>query len=259
MKEIQVKRKLNKKALIVIILTLYLVIMAFYMYFTMPVKNILINGNKIVSDEIIIDKAGISDYPKISKVSKKNIINNLETINEINSVKVKKGIFGNITIDIDELSVLFYNALSDKYVLSNQKEVESVYNDAGIPTLINYIPDDVYESLIKKLNKIDGNIISLISEIEYSPDIKDGKPLDSNRFLFRMNDGNIVYINLAHFENIAYYDLIYAALEEKGVLKLDLIYTGGTNVSFKSFDLIKKEQEEKENQDKDKDEGKESE
>ena len=35
----KVKKKLNKKGIIVLILTLYLVIMAFYYVFSLPVKN----------------------------------------------------------------------------------------------------------------------------------------------------------------------------------------------------------------------------
>lgn len=258
MKTTKVKRKINKKALLVIILTLYLIIMAFYMYLTLPIKNIVINGNKQISDDIIISTAGIKDYPKINKVSKKSIIKNLESIGEIENVKVKKSVFGKITINVEELNVLFYNVLNKTYVLSNGKEVSEIHNQMGIPILVNYTQSDIYESLIKKMAKIDSNIISLISEIEYSPDIKDGKSLDNNRFLFRMNDGNLVYINLAHFDNINNYELIYAALEEKGVLKLDLIYNGGTNISFKPFRLIEKEQkEQKEQEEKDKKESEE--
>ena len=43
----KVRRKLNKKALLVILLTLYLIIMAFYYVFTLPIRNINIVGNNL--------------------------------------------------------------------------------------------------------------------------------------------------------------------------------------------------------------------
>ena len=52
--EKKVKKKLNKKALLVILLTLYLFIMAFYYYFNLPIKSIVIKGNNTITDNNII-------------------------------------------------------------------------------------------------------------------------------------------------------------------------------------------------------------
>ena len=99
-------------------------------------------------------------------------------------------------------------------------------------------------SLIKALKKIDTNILNMISEIEYSPDIKNEKVIDKNRFLLRMNDGNYVYINLANIDNLNKYEEIYTTLDEnkKGILNLDSTSKG---VVFQPFDLIKEKEETK--------------
>ena len=73
------------------------------------------------------------------------------------------------------------------------------------------------------MGNLDYGIISSISEIEYSPDKSGtGSILDETRFMFRMNDGNIVYINLDKLNNMKYYFKIYASLNnKKGILHLD--------------------------------------
>ena len=232
----KVKRKLNKKALIVIFLTLYLIIMAFYYCLTLPIKNIVITGNNLVSDSEIISTAGIKNYPEIFKVSSSKIVKELEKIDLIESAKVKKSLNGTITIEVVESKVLFYNALNSSVVLSNGKEVpDSETAIKGIPSLVNYVPSDIYKSLIAKMNETDSDIIALISEIEYSPDVKNDVTINDSRFILRMNDGNHVYIDLVNFENLNKYQLIYSNLDEKGVLHLDGVYAGSDTIIFTSF------------------------
>ena len=114
MEEKKVKRKLNKKAILVILLTLYLIIMAFYYCFTLPIKNIIIKGNNLVSDSEIITAAGIENYPSIFRTNSKNIVKKVTKLDLITDASVKKNINGTITITVTEPSPLFYNALNNK-------------------------------------------------------------------------------------------------------------------------------------------------
>ena len=120
----------------------------------------------------------------------------------------------------------------------------NIKNTLNIPILINYTPSDIYDNLIKKLSNIKIDILKHVSEIEYSPDIKNEKVIDKNRFLLRMNDGNYVYINLANMDNLNKYEEIYTTLDEnkKGILNLDSTSKG---VVFQPFDLIKEKEETK--------------
>ena len=215
----KVKHKLNKKALLVILLALYLIIMTFYYVFTMPIKSILINGNTLVSDSDIIKAANIGNYPSIFKVSSKSIINNV-------------------------------NKLNNTYVLSNKEEINcSEVELNGIPTLVNYVPSDIYEDLIEKLSEIDSDIISSISEIEYNPDIKDEVTINEGRFILRMNDGNHIYIDIVNFENLNKYKIIYSSLDEKGVLHLDVVYSENNTITFTSFAALAAQQNSEEGED----------
>lgn len=240
----KVHRKLNKKALLVIILTLYLFIMAFYYCFNLPIKSIVIKGNTNTLDEEIIKLGSINSYNKILGLNTKKVKNDIMENKAITSVKIKKQLNGTLLINVKEQNILFYNLLNKVYVYENGKISENVSNKLGIPTLINYTPSDIYDNLIKKLNNINIDILKKVSEIEYSPDIKNEKVIDKNRFLLRMNDGNYIYINLANMNNLNKYEEIYATLDEKqkGILNLDSTSKG---VVFQPFDLIKEKEEKK--------------
>lgn len=237
-----IKKKINKKGVLVVVLSIYLIIMAFYYCFTLPVKTILITGNKYISDQEIITASGINESTKLLFSNKKNISNNIKKISLIEDVNIQKSLNGKVTINVQEAQVLFINILNKTYVLSNQKETECTENYLGIPVLINYVPSDIYKNLITKMSKIDSHILTLISEIKYDPNIKDNIPIDNNRFLLKMNDGNYVYINLANFENLGRYESIYATLDDtkKGILNLD---SSSQAVLFKTFEAYKKEVE----------------
>ena len=160
----KVKKKLNKKGIIVLILTLYLLIMAFYYVFSLPVKNILVTGNKTLRDEDIISASGITLNSKIFLINKNKISKNIESLSTIKNVKIKRNITGKLKIVVEEQDILFYNVLSSSYVLSDGTEVSSVKNNIGIPTLINYVPKDIYTSLLKKIQNIDLDTFYLISD-----------------------------------------------------------------------------------------------
>lgn len=237
----KVKKKLNKKALLVVILVLYLFIMAFYYAFNLPVKLIIVRGNSYISDEKIIKSSKIKDDTKLISLSSKSVIKNIKEIPMIENVKVTKHLNGKIVLEVSEAAVLYYKALENVYILENGNKTSNI-DVIGIPTLVNYVPSDIEDSFIKKLKNIDKDILYKVSEIEYSPDIKDDTIIDKNRFLLRMNDGNYVYINLANINNLNKYDEIYATLDDssKGVLNLDSSSENG--IVFQTFEFLKKKE-----------------
>ena len=72
-------------------------------------------------------------------------------------------------------------------------------------------------SILSYLSKIDYSVYNCISEIEYSPN-----SVDNKLFLFTMNDGNYIYVNLDRFESVnKYFDMITNFNNHKGILYLD--------------------------------------
>ncbi len=224
------KVRLNIKAFILLLLIFYLIGMLLYTFFTMPIKNIYIKNTNLLTDNEIIEIAGLKEYPSIFKTSAHSLETKIANLDLVTKVDVTKKLSGKLIIDITEAHPLFFNRNNEQVVLSNGKNVANKDIYLGLPTLINYVPTDLLNSFIKALNKIDTSIISMIAEIEYSPDISDGITIDDNRFKLRMNDGNDVYVNILNILRLNNYPEIYASISStadgvKGTLYLDSYLT----------------------------------
>ena len=104
----------------------------------------------------------------------------------------------------------------------------------GVPTLINYVPDTLYDRLVEELASIDKNVLTLISEIEYQPWQSNDVMIDDTRFFLRMTDGNSVYVNLINLQKLNTYIEIFASLEDKkGILYLD---SSSDKISFSLYE-----------------------
>lgn len=219
-KEKKVKKKINIKGLIFLILIIYLICNMFYFIIKRPIKNIIVKGNNYVSTTSIIEKSGLNEQSTLFNTSSFKIEKNLKENKIIKNVKISKNLLGKITITIEENKPLFINLLENKLVLSDGNSIE--YNSTySVPILINYVPDSIYKELISGMNKINDDIIKKISEIEYSPDKSEDIVFDEERFLLRMNDGNKVYINTPNITKLNNYNTIYQEVGNDGTLLLD--------------------------------------
>jgi len=227
------KKKIRFKGLLIVILFFYLIFSGLYYLWSKPIKTINIEGNYYLKDNYLIDYMDIENE-SIVKLNKKEIKNKLLELDLISDVKISKNYLGKLNIELVEDKILFYNWNTKKIVLSSGSEIEYNKNYLGIPTLINYVKDTIYENLIDRLDLIDKEILSLVSEIEYSPSIVKDKIVDDKRFLLRMNDGNIVYINTINIEKFNNYLEMYEYILNKkgdvrGCLYLD---SNSENITF---------------------------
>jgi len=204
MKKKAKKRKIRLGGIFVIILLIYLLVSCLYYLWKLPIKNITIEGNYYLKDNYIINYLNISKESVI-KISSHKIKKKLLELDLISDVKVRKNYLGKIKIIVTEDKVLFYDWIKEKIILSSGKEIDYNKEYLGIPALINYVPEDIYKEFIEKLNKVNKEALALVSEIEYSPSIIGNKTVDNKRFLFRMNDGNKVYINTINIEKFNNY------------------------------------------------------
>ena len=75
--KIYIKRRKNKikyKNLIIIGIVLFLIFLSYTFINSIKLKNIYVKGNTFLTDQQIIDIAGLKNYPKITKLNKKKII-----------------------------------------------------------------------------------------------------------------------------------------------------------------------------------------
>ena len=206
------KVRIRYGRLITFFLILFLLLYLVFTYIKIPIENIYVKGNTILSDQEIIDLAGLRDYPSVLSFTNYQVEKKLEKNIYIKDAKIKKK-FRKIYIEITENYGLFYNSETKKTIMLDGR----TDNMDDVPVLINHVTDDVYELFVEKMKLLDPKIISRISEIKYDPD-----EVDEERFLFYMNDGNYVYITLEKIEVLNnYVDVIKTFDGHKGILYLD--------------------------------------
>ena len=209
------KRKLNKKRFFIVLIVFLLLVLFIYKLFNTNIKNIVIKGNDFLTDQEIIDISGLKDYPNSINNLSFNIKDKLEKNTYILKAKVtKKNFISKVYIEIKENYPLFFYQVEDKTVLYNG---DKVVNKFTIPTVINQIPNTIYDEFLKNMESVDKDILNRMSEIEYAPN-----DVDEERFFILMNDGNYVYLTLNKFLSInKYVSIIKSFDNKKGILYLD--------------------------------------
>ena len=208
------KRRLNFRKVFFSFAFLFLFISLIKIIINMPIKNIYIYNNQLLTDQEIIELAKIENYPSTLKNLSILIKSRLEKNKYIGEVNVSKKGLTEIHIKVMENYPIFINRITNKTILLDGTEVDEKFS---IPTLINIVPDTKYDIFLEKMKLLDREILYRISEIEYSPN-----DVESNRFLFYMNDGNYVYLVLDKFDSInSYVDIIKNFENKKGILYLD--------------------------------------
>lgn len=233
-KEIKTKRKLKLRNFILFCFSFFLILgFGLWIYF-MPMKSILITGTTHLSDHEIIMAANIKHYPNLFHVRSKDLKANIQKLDFVKEVKIHKNLFGRLWIEIQEEEPVFY--YRNRSVLTFLSGKEVVTNELqGLPIIVNYVPDSIYTRLLKEMKEMNLEVLKLISEIEYQPWKSEDVVIDDTRFFLRMNDGNVVYVNLINWEKLNNYMTIYSTIESaKGVLQLDSSL--GNGITFTPFE-----------------------
>ena len=212
MEEEKVVKKFSLVKLVLVLLIMYIIGFLCYKVAISRITNIYIKNNNILTDQEVIDASGLRNYPSFILTTNYSIKNKLLKNDLVKKVKVKKGLWGKVYIDIEEYKPLFI--YEDKVILDNKNEVDLVIS---LPILVNKVDDDILDKLISKYESINDEIKLMISEIKYDPN-----DIDKERFLFTMSDGNYVYITLYKLSSIDEYLKITSPLKDKkGILYLD--------------------------------------
>lgn len=213
-KKVQKKVKIRYKNVLFFVVVIIAISFLTYKIIKMPISNIYISGNSILTDEEIIRIAKIENYPSTISNLNSDIKKRLEDSPKINSAKVTKKDLSKVYIEVVENRPLFYNSNTNKVVMLDKTEQES---DEITPYLLNYIPDTIYDKFIDAMANVNTEVLKRISEIEYNPN-----EVDKERFYLTMNDGNKVYLTLSTYDKINnYISMIKQFNNKKGTLYLD--------------------------------------
>lgn len=212
----RVKRKFNPLKFLSFIA--FIIICYFLTVYLLDIKtkNIVVLNNNYYSDEKIIETSGIEKYPKFILLNTNKIKKKLLKLDLIENVTIKKKWNFVLELTIKEKKILYLVRSENKYRLSDNK-LYDLDDVLSVPTLINYIPESNEKKFVNAFKNIDNNIISMISEIEYSK-----TSYDSDRFLLYMNDGNMVYVTTTKLKSLnKYVDIVSKLENKKGILYLD--------------------------------------
>ena len=211
------KRVFKIKNIIILFSVFCMIVGLFYYAITMPIKNIYIKGNNILSDDEIIKLASLEEYPSFLFSLKSKIKNNLEQNIYIKEAQITKKFRNIIEIMIKEYQPIVITK-EGNILLSSGQIVENNHDLTDAPLMVNSIDNKKIEkNFALKFGNIDMNILRQISQIEYSP-----VTVDEDRFLLYMNDGNLVYITLTKINKLNKYNQIKDKLDgKKGIIYLD--------------------------------------
>lgn len=218
-KKVVKKKKLKIIPFLIVLLVIGGLSFGVYKTTTAKIKNIIISNADYLKDDYIIDLAGIRDYPSFYLTNSLKMKKKLLKSPYIREVKIKREFYHILEIDVTVNRPLFINKDSGMLVFEDKRTIlETEANIVfRVPRLINYVPDDKYDTFIEKMAKVDKGTLGKISDIEYVPN-----DYDKDRFLLYMDDGNMVYLTLTKFKQIEYYNDVLEQLEgRKGILYLD--------------------------------------
>jgi len=208
------KRKIKGKSILFAFIIIILLALILIYIYSLKISVITVKGNTLYSEWEIIKLAGLDNYPSSMQSISGLIENKLEKDPYIKKAKVKKHFITEVNIEVEENSPLFYYVPNKKTVLENGKETDSNF---PVPTLVNYVPNKIYDNFLEEMANTDYSIIKRMSEIKYDPN-----DVDDERFLITMNDGNYVYLTLSRFNKINHYiEIIKEFNNKKGILYLD--------------------------------------
>lgn len=187
----------------------------------LPIKSVYISGNSFITISEIKKNSQITEDTLFLSYSKEKIKENISKHDYIKEVVVKKNIDRTVKITVTERKPLFYYEKKKILVLEDYILVsdENFFN--GVPSIINEVTEDILKKFANKLTNINYDLILKISTITYAPSVSEGIIIDDERFIFVMNDGNEVHVNIGNLEKFNNYDEFKKVINEKGTLYLD--------------------------------------
>ena len=210
------KRKIRLKRVALAILLLLILSLVICAISFLKVRTYYVYNNKYLSDEQVLDILKLnkkSSFLFVNTLTEKAIINKNKRIKD---VKIKRTLALEAKVYVTEYKILFFDEKNNYSVIENGDTISYKYDNA--PVLVNEIEDkEIYKKFLKKMNKVNLDILDVISEIKYVPN-----GIDKERFLFSMNDGNYVYVTISKLTKINEYRSVIDSVEnKKGILYLD--------------------------------------
>lgn len=240
------KRKANRR--LIFLISLFFLLIILVIYFQSPlsqIKEIKVQGNESVPDQVIVERSGLKKGTNIWKLDKKVAVEKLENHQEVKHAKVKLGFPNTIYLQIQEYDTIAYVSTGTEFhsILENGLIVENS-PEGGVPVsapiLSNFNEDGILEDMAKELKELPPEIVNVISEIHYTP-----KKTDKYHITLYMNDGFEVTATILTFsDKMVHYPSFVSQLDPKVKGTIDL----EVGSFFKAYETKDSKGEEKEDE-----------
>ncbi|CAG9611084.1 Cell division protein DivIB [Bacillus rhizoplanae] len=222
----QKKKKQVNKRLILYVSILFLLVL-FLIYFRSPlsnIKKITVHGNHYMTDEQIMEQAGITHATSYFRVMTQQAETNLKKQKEIKEAHVKKKFPNQIVIDVEEYVTIGYINKEGKLypLLENGKSLDALSNGKLPIAAPIFVPfeEKKMKELIAELEKLTPTVLRSISEIHYKP-----TDLYADHLTLYMNEGYEVSTVIQDFaKRMEAYPLIIKNLspDKKAIIHLEV-------------------------------------
>ena len=128
------KRKILYGRIFLAIFLLAMMIVLIVVLVPKKIKNISVSGNQFLSDQEVIELAGLEDYPSTFTHFSFQIKQALEDDVFVKSATVSKSWLYDVHITIEENRPLFYDTTKQKTILESGYEADG---SVDVPTLVN--------------------------------------------------------------------------------------------------------------------------
>lgn len=219
------RRRTNRKFIFVI--TIFTLALLVILYFQSPlsrIDKITVNGTGLYEKPAYLEEAGLSVDKPLWGFKVKNAEKNLQKMDSIQEVSIKRKWLRDVEINIKEWDPIAYIEEDGQYrlLLENGKifSQNHLLPEEDAPILNGFTDSEHTKRMTAQLMKMEHGVYQLISEIIYK-----GTADDANNITVYMDDGYEIKAIISTFaEKMAYYSEITAQLHnhEKGVIDMEV-------------------------------------
>lgn len=219
------KKRTNRK--FTLLLVIFLVTLFGLLYFQSPyshVQKIVVKGASLTTSDQYIEQSGLQKGQSMWEIRTSNAEERLLKNDWVENVTIKRNGLTSVKIEVSEWQKAAYvqSEIGFDVVLENGKifNPEKVLAPVDAPLLSNFDNLKTRTRMVKELAKLNGQVLSMISQIESVP-----SKSDPYRIKLYMNDGYEVRAVIPSFaKKMNYYPSIIAQIgdAEKGVIDIEV-------------------------------------
>lgn len=224
------KRRKRTNFKFTILLLLFFLTLFLLLYFQSSysdIKEISVEGENLVKEEVYVEKAGIKPGDSMWSFKTEEIEKMILQEHWVKGVKVKRNLLNKVKISVEEYRKVAYISIDNEFypMLENGDIFKESNADEPIdaPLFLDFEDEKIRKKLLTELSKLDVTVLSLISQINSTP-----TKADPYAITIYMNDGYEVRAEINSLaEKLNFYPSIVAQIEstahyEKGIIDIEV-------------------------------------